>query len=537
MDSSPGAPGAPQRAWRAACSFCGAPVEFRSSVSPMAVCSYCRSTLVRDGETLRRIGESATLFDDHSPLAIGMGGRYQGAAFTLIGRIQLAYRTDEGDEGRWTEWHVLFDNGRTATFSEDNGRHVMSFPVRSVSAVPVDALRRQPLGETITVDGRPWVLSSRVKVRLHAAEGELSRAPSARGSWWVVELRNTADEVLSVEPDADPPVLDLGRSVDPRELALTGLPDGKQPAEAAVQGQGRECPSCGAGLHPTLESTKSLVCGHCHAVVDISQGLGADLRFFKQQNGSEPLIPIGTAGRLRVGKTVDDWQVVGYQERHDEPTDPDEERTFWREYLLYNREQGFAFLVDAEDGWSVVRTVTGVPALRQKITYRGVAYNKLYTYTACTTYVLGEFYWPVRRNQRTLNSDFVGTGTSHNLLLNREKTGNEITWSAGETVSADEVASAFRIPPGQRRAFRRTPKMVSSIDWGPWPTRILVTVVLLFFLIPFTLTRCSDDCDETRRLFGEASPEYQACRANARSGSSGGYGSSYGGYSSGGSHK
>ena len=124
----------PQRAWRAACPNCGAPVEFASAASPVAVCSFCRSTLARDGETLRRIGQSAELFDDHSPLQLGVAGRWQGAAFTLIGRLQMRYA-----EGSWNEWHALFDggdNGKNAWLSEDNGRYVMAFDAPTPASVP-----------------------------------------------------------------------------------------------------------------------------------------------------------------------------------------------------------------------------------------------------------------------------------------------------------------------------------------------------------------------------------------------------------------
>jgi hypothetical protein len=55
---------------RAPCPGCGAPVEFRSAQSTHAVCSFCRSTVVRDGDTLARIGKMAELFDDHSPLQL-----------------------------------------------------------------------------------------------------------------------------------------------------------------------------------------------------------------------------------------------------------------------------------------------------------------------------------------------------------------------------------------------------------------------------------------------------------------------------------
>ena len=57
-----------QRRWQAACPNCGAPVEFASAASASAVCSFCRSTLLREGDALRKMGTSAELFEDYSPL-------------------------------------------------------------------------------------------------------------------------------------------------------------------------------------------------------------------------------------------------------------------------------------------------------------------------------------------------------------------------------------------------------------------------------------------------------------------------------------
>ncbi|MCY7314884.1 MAG: hypothetical protein LH480_04500 [Rubrivivax sp.] len=81
------------RLYRAACPNCGAAVEFASAASASAVCSFCRSTLVRDGDALRRIGISAELFDDHSPLQLGVRGTRQGLGFTLVGRLQYGYQS------------------------------------------------------------------------------------------------------------------------------------------------------------------------------------------------------------------------------------------------------------------------------------------------------------------------------------------------------------------------------------------------------------------------------------------------------------
>ena len=60
---------------------------------------------------------------------------------------------------------------------------------------------------------------------------------------------------------------------------------------------------------------------------------------------------------------------------------------------------------------------------------------------------------------------------------------------------------------------------------------IIIAVILMLF-------RCGrdDDCNDQLQRYGQASQEYQSCLANNRSSGRTG-GSSYGGFSSGGSHK
>jgi len=151
----------------------------------MAVCSYCRSTLVRDGQTLRRIGQSAELFDDHSPLQLGVTGRHQGEGFALVGRLQMA-----SDDGTWNEWHALFDNGRSGWLSEDNGAYVLGFDA-ATSGQPInfDWTKSQP-GQSAVIDGRAWSVASVVQASVKAAQGELAFLPDFKRSLTVVVLRN-----------------------------------------------------------------------------------------------------------------------------------------------------------------------------------------------------------------------------------------------------------------------------------------------------------------------------------------------------------
>ena len=518
----------PQRAYRAACPNCGAPVDFASAASASAVCSFCRSTLVRDGDALRRIGISAELFDDHSPLQLGVRGTRQGLAFTLVGRLQYGY-----DGGTWNEWHLLFDNARSAWLSEDNGAYVIAFDAPLPADAP--ALVGLRAGQRVLADGRAWDVASVTQARLLAAQGELPRPPRLDGEFTVIDLRNSAGEVATLDAsDAAQTGFSVGRTVALSELALSGL---KEAGEKTLGARSVACPSCGTALQAQLSTTQSLTCRNCSAVVDISGGIGGELKHYAQNNagerGAEPQIALGSTGMLALGGAPQPWQVVGYQERCDIPDDAEEDTTFWREYLLYNRTQGFAFLVDSNEGWSAVKPLTGAPSMGgEQAQWQGVAYKQRWAYAARTTWVQGEFYWRVQRDQRVLVIDFEGQGRDRTRRLSREQAGNEVTWSAGETLDAALVADAFGIAPGARAALQRDARPLAGAGSGVAKGLIIFVVVVVLMIL---LARCgSDDCADVRRTFGAASAEFQQCQRSSGSGYRGSGGGSYGGWSSGG---
>lgn len=527
---------APQRAWRAACPNCGAPVEFLSAASASAVCGFCRSTLVRDGESLRKIGISAEVFNDFSPLAIGASGTYQGAAFMLVGRLQFGT-----DEGPWNEWHALFDNGRSGWLSEDNGRYVFAFDAPPPADAPLPEQLRA--GAPVTVDGRRWSVASVVSAKLIAAQGELVAAPPADRAVVVADLRNTADEVATLESlDGKLATWSVGKSVRLADLKMSGL------SEAGIAGAGQKtikaqsppCPNCGAPLKITLATTQSVVCDSCKSVVDLSQGIGPDMAHYAQLNRMEPGIPLGRTGTLPIpsGAAPLPWQVVGYMERMELMGADSDEAESWREYLLYNRTEGFAFLVDTNEGWSVVRVLTGAPEARgDTATWYGTRYQRRWTYTSQNTYVLGEFYWKVEANQQTRHEDYEGTASGHRAFLSKESTANETTWSAGESIPAAMVATTFGLSAQEAPQLERAgpPSMGSLVGAGgliSWPALIVLLIVVVLLL-----AWCSrDECRDQRRLFGAYSQEYQQCKARSAAGSGayGGTGGAWGGYSSGG---
>jgi ribosomal protein S27E len=487
-----------QRYYRAPCPGCGAPVEFRSAQSTHAVCAYCQSTVVRQGETLARIGKMAELFDDFSPLQLFAAGRIQNQPFTLVGRLQYGY---EG--GRWTEWIAQLDGERTGILSEDNGAYVFSLPFALERPAPPAADLR--VGMTTAFNGQSYTVASNEQVRLVSAQGELPRLPELGAPFPVVELRNDKGLVLSLDYDTHPPGAFLGRSVALEELQLTGLRDESSKEE---KGRSFNCPNCGAPVTVNLADSKSITCGSCKSIIDLAQGVGGELKYATQNEPVQPLIALGSIGQLQ-GVT---WQVVGFQHRMG-VAPGDDEHFGWGEYLLYNKKRGFSFLVDAEDGWSMVRPATGAPVVSeggQAARYLGHVYRQQYAYEAETTYVLGEFYWKVERGQKTSNRDYAGPGGA---MLSMERSATELTWSSGSKIDSAAVAAAFKLD-AKKEMFKRADaaplSAASSLGCG---TIILIVVVIIILLI--ILSTCTSSSGSGSR-------------------SSGG---SYGGYSSGGGHK
>ncbi len=99
---------------------------FHSSISVYAVCPYCNSTVVRHDADLEAIGTMAALPEDMSPLQLGTEGYYQGAHFSLIGRMGIGWQA-----GFWNEWFMAADDGRKGWLAEAQGFYAVSFEIEN----------------------------------------------------------------------------------------------------------------------------------------------------------------------------------------------------------------------------------------------------------------------------------------------------------------------------------------------------------------------------------------------------------------------
>lgn len=418
----------------ASCPSCGAPVVFQSAASIFAVCDYCQSTLVRHDQALEDIGKMAALVEDRSPLQIGAEGSYQGVHFALIGRIQIKY-----EQGVWNEWHIMFDDMRNAWLSEAAGEYVLSFSRHVNEVLPTfDSLQ---IGQRFLLDSQPWTVSNIESAECIAGQGELPFMVGAGYPFATVDLRNGAN-FATLDYSETPPLLFVGEAVKFASLKMSNLREGMPIPEHTVEAQVFRCPSCGSPMQARSKDILAVGCGSCGAVVDaadqnykiLSKALGsAESKYL-------PRIPLGSKGVLEgatveaIGFLVKECVVDGLTYR-------------WREYLLAAEHGAYRWLTEYDGHWNIVDVLSNPPKVSlagemNDIRWSGEVFKHFTsTPSAKVIQVEGEFTWRVRRGETCRVVDYICPP----LMLSRESTEKEISWSQGAYVEPEVLTQVFKL--------------------------------------------------------------------------------------------
>lgn len=198
------------------CPACGAPVTFASAQSLLAVCGYCRATLIRRGLDVEHVGTMAALLEDATPLQLGAEGVWRGVHFAVVGRVQVRWA-----EGRWNEWYCVFDDGRSGWLGEAAGELTLSF--ETTVPEPLPAWAALAPGTGVTLGGAAYEVTDRRKAEIVAGEGELPFRVTGGAATATADLRTTTARFATLDYGGDTPRLYVGEAVEPGTLKLRGL--------------------------------------------------------------------------------------------------------------------------------------------------------------------------------------------------------------------------------------------------------------------------------------------------------------------------
>lgn len=410
------------------CPSCGAVIEFAIGSSEVVVCAYCKSIVARTDRGLELHGKVAALIDTGSPLQRGVTGKYRNVGFRITGRTQLRHQAG----GVWDEWYAALDDGRWLWLAEAQSRFYVTFKV----AAEAPAREQLQLGGP-ALDG--LTVAEIGTAELLSAEGELPWTPDAGSHYEYADLTSGDRRFATIDYSETPPVVFKGVETTLQELGISG----EAARRTRVTATSLNCPNCGGALELRApDQAERVWCPYCGSGSDVNQG---KLVFFKKLKKShvQPVIPLGTTGTI----DGDAYVVAGFMERAVH-FDRD---YFWTEYLLYNREKGFRWLVDSDEHWSFVTPlrpgeVTDVhpQGSIRVVHYDGREYKLFQDAAARVTSVLGEFYWKVSVGETVNTVDWVRPpfGISKEITTGGAQ---EIAYSHARYMTVAEIEQAFHV--------------------------------------------------------------------------------------------
>jgi ribosomal protein L37AE/L43A len=412
------------------CPSCGAQVQFRSHASVVAVCEFCRATVMKDADAVKDLGKMSSVLEDFTRIQIGTAGVVGGRNFSVVGRIQLRYSA-----GMWNEWFILFDDAATGWLGDSSGLYTLTTEAGAKGDLP--AFESIQPGKLYTIAGQHYTAAEKRSAECIGGQGEL---PFRVGEGWqarVADFRAGANFVTLDYSDSDTPVLYNGVAVTLEEMQCQLLRDDDQIKESAGKYRGKldalECPSCGTAIKYLPGVTTSLVCPSCQAQLDAAGPQAQILAQGEKVERVRTTIPLGATAKINGA----DYQAIGVMVR------ADDEGTEWTEYLLYTTRSAFFWLVETDEGWSRANVMSSWPAWQSTVADHAdidkASYRKLYEYPATVKFAAGAFNWRVAAGDVVRVFEFE----SGQVKLAAELTADELTWSRSTPVAFDQVKAWF----------------------------------------------------------------------------------------------
>jgi len=410
------------------CPACSQSLIFQSKETRIKVCTC--GAIANRLESDDLVKKSAFTIGDHNDLIQpGTTGTYKGQSFEVIGRFRLWLA-----ESVYNYWTIVFAGGTPAILAEGYGMYAILQTMRPESNITAWDISRLEVADSISVTNEvPWYLQRRDKAWKYELEGEVWM-PECTDQFELFDLYARGDRhVEAIQYLKDYIVFYNVDFVEYSSLNLqnlnTGTPEPKQVF----------CANCNTNIEvktfPYAQSCSCTGCGTRFAFKDAGSGF----RTLKQDTGNDNALAIqlGSKGTI---KGID-YEVIGYALKEEDNA----EAARWKEYVLYNRAEGYAFLSEYAGSWLYARERGNSPVIGSNspdsIYYKGAEYDLYNRYSIRIVDTAGEFPYDIFDDERKIvSAEFIAPPIMWIYERSREE---GINWFVGEHLDKKELERQF----------------------------------------------------------------------------------------------
>jgi hypothetical protein len=408
------------------CPECLKIVPFTSGETNFVKCQ-CGKIIERRFDGLLYVHPDAPLEGAAGAIQPGSAGSWDSQPFRVVGRIRVWFQ-----EAVINYWSLIFDDGSLLLLEEAYGMYAVMKKAavpQSISSADVYDLK---IGSKRSLEkSEDFILEQKNNIHKWELEGE-AFWPEFPLNIKVVDFSSAA---------ANRYVIMQGKTLkkwafeyypvlfDELQLANLRIPEAK-PFEFG-------CHKCAARItiiaYPYANSCACSQCGTWYAV-DPKKGL---IKAKANTVDYTPVLGIGSKGIL---KGVE-YTITGCSQKQEVNI----YKSKWREYTLYNSNEGFAFLSEFDGHWVFLKETEIAPVLLTEEVKELVVDGELFVlfnaYKYTVTWAAGEFPYNIFDNQETSVKEYI----SPPEIWIREKNPVEgIRWYSGEHISKRAVDNAFK---------------------------------------------------------------------------------------------
>ena len=419
----------------AACPSCAAPIEFKVGTSLVTVCEFCQSAIARVDRKVEDHGKVADLIETNSPLRRGLTGKFGRKQFSIFGRVQYAHPAG----GTWNEWYLAFPGGKWGWLAESQGKLYLMFQRQLSSSIRLPDYEALEVGKVVRLGKSEFTVTEKGSATAATAEGDIpwNFRPGAKH---VFADLSGPDGTFATFEYGDRPAAYVGKEVSLESLQLDGLAQVYEESKIIVPAVQLNCPQCaGPLLLHAPDSTERVTCQNCNSMLDASNGKLEYFATLKNQEKLPILILLGSQGTL----FGDDYLVIGFLRRfalYEGSTYP------WSEYLLYNQNIGYRWLIHNDGHWAFAEPAPGhLTRSGNSVQYDGDNFAVYDRGTAYVRSVMGEFYWRVEVGETVRTSDYIAPPRMLSFEWSETGDSEEMNVTLGTYLLHEDVEQAFGV--------------------------------------------------------------------------------------------